>query len=342
MTKKGPASKEPIEITRLDQIKNKPIPWLWERRIPLGMMTVLYGQPKIGKGVICASLASMVTRGTLLGDLYDDPANVLIAWSEDPNASTTLGPQIKAAGGDPQRIGSVSPFIIAEGTIAHIQARMERDRTVLLVIDQLLDFLDPALADKLGLDAVRPPLKLLVDLANKTGAAVLVVLHESDKAQTKKIMNSTAFTALPRVHLRAYGKPSTSDPSGWKNRSLQVIRSNPPTDHTPLEYETIAVRTDHEGDEVIDDEVITIRWLSEIETPSVAAPELNGQGQVEQAAFFLRDFLKRGPRELPEIVERAEKKGLSKSALDRASRQIKVVKTRTGVGPEHVGVWTLK
>jgi hypothetical protein len=340
MATKGPATKI---STRLDRIESRPIPWLWERRVPLGSLSVLYGQPKIGKGAICGWIASMVTRGELPGEFYGDPSHVGLAWSEDPDASTRLSPYFEISGGNPKLAHAIHPFTITEEyVIDRLQGEIEKRDIVFLVIDQLLDFLHPDLADKLGTDAVRQPLALLNQLANDTGVAIMVVLHESDKARTKKIMNSTAFTAVPRVILRVGGRPSLRSDTGFKpeSRELRVVSSNlPGVTREPLRYETTKITRDIDGKEV---EVIEVIWLDQIEAPSVAAPELNGQGQEEQAAVFLKGFLKRGSREVPDIVDRAEKKGLSKSALDRASRRIGVIKTRTGVGSEHVGVWALK
>jgi hypothetical protein len=102
MTTKRPATE--VEYIRLDEVESEPGLWLWERRIPLGGLSVLFGQPKVGKGVITASLASMVTLGTLPGDLHGQPANVMIAWSEDPNASVIMKPQIETVGGNPERM----------------------------------------------------------------------------------------------------------------------------------------------------------------------------------------------------------------------------------------------
>jgi AAA domain len=329
-----------MEYTRLDRIDSEPLPWLWERRIPLGGLTVLFGQPKVGKGVITASLATMVTLGTLPGDLHGEPGNVMIAWSEDPNASTILRPQIEVLGGNPRRIAALPLFKITEKSIARLKASMEKEAISFLVLDQLLDFLDPRLADKLGTDAVRSPLTLLNQLGNETGAAVMVVLHETDKVQTGKIMNSTAFKAVPRAILRAYGRSNKTSPSGWKGRKLQAEPSNRPTDRTPLAYDTVVVRTDERGAGM--NEVIKVTWLSDIGKPVThAGPQPNGKPQVDLAAAFLREILDGGPVEVSDIMTKATKKGLSKSALDRASRGL-VKKDRVGFGRDQVGVWTLK
>src|SRR5262245_40850491 len=38
-----------VEVTRLADVESKTIAWLWDGRIPLGMLTVLDGDPGLGK-----------------------------------------------------------------------------------------------------------------------------------------------------------------------------------------------------------------------------------------------------------------------------------------------------
>ena len=325
--------------TRLDQVESRPIPWLWERRIPLGHLSVLYGQPKIAKGAICASLAARVTKGTLPGEFCGEPAHVGIAWSEDPDASTRLSPYFEISG-DSKLAHAIHPFTITEEYIERLQGWIERYGIVFLVIDQLLDFLHPSLADKLGTDAVRPPLALLSQLANETRAAVMVVLHESDKGASQKIMNATAFTGVPRAILRASGRRSLNSDTGFKpqSRTLRVVSSNlPGVTREPLRYETTKITQGDDGKEV---EVIEVIWLDEIAMkPTVPDPTTNGEGRVDEAQAFLGQLLKRGPQEVSDILTQAAKKGFSPSSVQRASRQISVKKERVGFPSK--GVWKL-
>ncbi len=325
MARERPANESEIRVTRLDRVESKPIPWLWQDWIPLGMVSALAGVPKVGKGVISASLASMVTRGTLPGDLLEEPAYVMVAWSEDPDASIMLKPRIEAAGGDPNLVGAVTPFKITEENIAQLQAKMEKRDVRLLVIDQLLDFLEPGL--NFWSDEVRPPLNLLTVLANETAAAVLVVLHESDKGTSRKIMNATAFTAVPRVILSAEWRK--------KKRRLRMVSSNLGTKPNPLEY-TTEISTDGKGG---DEAMVKVVWLSDVEASVRPQATAETVTQGDLAEMFLRRSLRSGDKPVSTIMQKAADKGLSESTVKRAASRLKVRKSRVGFPAE--GFWGL-
>ena len=46
----------------------RPIRWLWHRRIPLGLPSLIVGEEGIGKGTLAAWLIARATRGELEGD----------------------------------------------------------------------------------------------------------------------------------------------------------------------------------------------------------------------------------------------------------------------------------
>lgn len=58
--------------TALSSIESAPVRWLWQHRIPVGMLTVLYAAPGIGKGTLAATIAAVVTTGGVLpGDTQE-------------------------------------------------------------------------------------------------------------------------------------------------------------------------------------------------------------------------------------------------------------------------------
>ena len=47
----------------LASVVDQPLEWLWPGRIPLGALTLIIGEPGMGKGFLCVDLASRVSRG---------------------------------------------------------------------------------------------------------------------------------------------------------------------------------------------------------------------------------------------------------------------------------------
>ncbi len=56
------APRSPVSYRRLSDVEAKPIDWLWKGRIARGKLTILAGNPGLGKSQLTANLAATVTR----------------------------------------------------------------------------------------------------------------------------------------------------------------------------------------------------------------------------------------------------------------------------------------
>jgi hypothetical protein len=95
---------EPLQVgTLLADVQAETVEWLWERRIPLGKITVLDGDPDNGKSVLTTDLAARVTTGRPIpygfGKTFPQ-AGVVILSAED-GVGDTIRPRFDAAGGGP-------------------------------------------------------------------------------------------------------------------------------------------------------------------------------------------------------------------------------------------------
>ena len=61
-------------LTRASEIEVRPLEWLWEPRIPLGMLTLFAGDPKLGKSLSALAIAAAVSRGMALPMIGRRPA----------------------------------------------------------------------------------------------------------------------------------------------------------------------------------------------------------------------------------------------------------------------------
>lgn len=55
-------------LRRLDGVKRQTLQWLWPGRIPLGKLTLLAGDPGLGKSLLTLDIASRVSRGAPWSD----------------------------------------------------------------------------------------------------------------------------------------------------------------------------------------------------------------------------------------------------------------------------------
>ena len=98
----------PIRLTRGSEVVVKSTSWLWPGRIPYGAITLVEGDPGVGKSFFLCDLAARVSKGAgfppVSGSPGSSPASsVIYVSSEDPK-DTVLMPRFLAAGGSADNI----------------------------------------------------------------------------------------------------------------------------------------------------------------------------------------------------------------------------------------------
>jgi AAA domain len=119
----------------------RPVSWLWDRRIPCGLPSLIVGAEDIGKGTIISWIAARATRGELEGDLQGEPITVLIIGDED-GFETIWIPRLHAAGADLERVRTLDDGEHLDdfrARAADLSLTVERDQIGFIVFDQVLD-----------------------------------------------------------------------------------------------------------------------------------------------------------------------------------------------------------
>jgi hypothetical protein len=101
--KAGAAGANIFTTVRGDPDAIEPSRYAWDDWVELGVWNVLVGAGNAGKGLLIAWLFAGLTRGTIPGELQDQPTNVLVVANED-GRHNTWDPRILAAGGDLGRV----------------------------------------------------------------------------------------------------------------------------------------------------------------------------------------------------------------------------------------------
>src|SRR5262245_53385165 len=85
--------------TPLSEVCPLAVDWLWQARIPLGALTVLDGDPGLGKSTVTLDLAARVSRGDVMPDGSPGPAasGVVLLSSED-DVARVIRPRLSSAG----------------------------------------------------------------------------------------------------------------------------------------------------------------------------------------------------------------------------------------------------
>jgi AAA domain-containing protein len=337
-----------VVIKSMNQYTTTPIRWLEEGRIALGKLTLIAGDPGLGKSFITLDMAARVSRGELprraqiSGDGSHEPANnakpyaghlvdcgqVVLLNAED-DAGDTIKPRLETMGADLDRVHLFEGVVQPMGRCVNLT---QLDTDVQLLANSLkkiehlkLIIIDPISAYMGKTDShnnadVRSVLAQLARLAQWTGAAVVCVTHLNKDAGGKRAiyraMGSLAFTAAARaVHL------VSKHPDDASKRVVAPVKNNLSEESSPRVY-----RID-EGRVVWIDE--DIQW----DADSIEQAFDGGRATpsaMEEAKRFLEEALGEGPALATKLREDAEGNGISFGTLKRAKRALAIESYRRG------------
>lgn len=238
---------EPYQLTRITDIQAEKVDWLWEGRIPRGAITLLDGDPEVGKSTLSLDLAARVSCGARMPDGARGalPGPVILVSAEDSLAHT-VRPRLEAAGAALQHCHALQAVYTQEQPLGR-PLRLPTDNgalhrailnlsAALVIIDPLMSFIDAEINSSIDQD-VRKVLWPLAQTAEQTGCAILIVRHLTKGSTGGPAIyrggGSMGIIGAARSGLAAYVDPE--DPSAQR-RVLAQIKSNLGRKSAPLDY----------------------------------------------------------------------------------------------------------
>jgi hypothetical protein len=224
-------SKPSLTARRLSEINEEHIRYLWRDRIPLGMATILDGNPGVGKSLITIDIAARVSRGDVMPDEspsdLDGPADVFLANTED-SAGAVIRRRFLVAGGDPDRLhllGNVtwSRNGRTESTrwstpklIAPLRERLLEHQAKLLILDPAFDFMSDGFNSLNNAD-VRAAFGPLIELTEQVNCALILVRHVTKGTQSTALQKGQgAMSMMARARSAHFVAPDPSDETGTR------------------------------------------------------------------------------------------------------------------------------
>lgn len=329
----GNISSEPdrVSIIPFSNIKTEEIDWLWPNRIARGKVTLLQGDPGLGKSLLTIDIASRVSRGALWPDNYTsaDQGDVFILSAED-DASDTIKPRIEAAGGDCNRIHSVRPdgFSI-DSDLDQLVSTNVQEKPHLLIIDPISAYLGKA--DSHKSEDVRRIMTRLSTFSEAYRIAILVVTHLNKSPGLKaayRTMGSISFVAAARSSWLI-----ATDPDDASSRLMVQAKTNLTGKVGGLRFRF----TDRKTPRLEwDSEVIDIR-----PDDLLAGESKDRVNKKSVAKNFLENYLSNGPQKSTDVIQAAKSDGISEKTLQRAAKEIGVQNGRNGFGKGSFCYWEL-
>lgn len=308
--------------------------WVWYPYIPAGKLTLLEGDPGIGKSWITCAIATALSNGTPLPGQNQalPPQKVLLASAEDGIADTIV-PRLSNLGARLQNIAIVKgPFTLDREGIKRLAETMRMFSATMVFIDPLVAYLGSKV-DMNKANEVRDVMQGLAVAAEASGCAVVAVRHLRKAKGGKAIyqgLGSIDFTAAVRSSLMV-----TKRDDGVK--IMMHIKSNLAPSGPTLSY---SLNEKAETIERVDDDgflrVETVgtnsfQWgLSTDDLPDLLRAVSTRKRTYEREKEFIFEQLRDGSRSALVMEAAAGAAGLSWTAVKRAKEGVAVSRKTPG------------
>jgi hypothetical protein len=346
------------DAVRLTDVPPAQVQWLWPNRVALGKLTLLAGDPGLGKSLVTLDMAARVSRGAAWPDEEEHAAgshpegtrqgmqtvaasstfeatssepvargSVLLLSAEDDLADT-IRPRLEAHGADCARIVAIRAISSEEADGQYSRA---------FDLDRDLEHLEAELArmEQCRLIVIDPISAYLGCGAENMNAEVRSLLHPLTDLAAKRNVAVVAVTHLRKAEGSAMRRSIGSmafvaasrtawlvsrDPHDAHRRLLLPVKNNLSADTYGLAY-TIESRGPGRTAVVCwSEDTVEMSADEALNRPSLARDE----SLLErcQAEAWLHEFLAGGPQPASEVRNAAEAQGFSYATLRRAFRDV--------------------
>lgn len=330
----------------VSSVTSERVSWLWPGRLAIGKITIMDGDPGLGKSTITLDLAARISRGLPLpGDTHHrgigvgNPRGVLILSAEDGD-SDTIRPRLDAAGADVRRVFLFSmrdeenndylPSL--DQHVDGIRKHIESTDAALVIIDPLMAYLGANVKGNNDQD-VRRVLSPFSSMLHRMKCSAMLLRHINKAIGMSPLHRgggSIGIIGAARFGLLV-GKDE--DDETGQRRILAINKVNIGAEEPSLAYHLVGVPgTD----------VARIEWLGE---SPVVARDLLGQktdserSGLKEAEGWLEELLANGPRDAKELQKLARDSGISWRTVEDAKKRLGAQSGRKGFGTGSTWKW---
>lgn len=329
---------------KLSSVDPKPIKWLHPGRIPRGKITIIAGDPDVGKTFLTLDIAARVSTGEDWPDGSKNEQGEVLLLSAEDDLADTIVPRLLSANADLDQIHAlptITKFDPKTKKSLEVVPTLTKDfevlRNEISINKPKLLIIDPINAYLPGVDTHRDaelrskvfaPLK---KLAEEFDLAIICVMHlnkGSSQNAKHRVSGSIAYVASSRATWIV-----VTDNDDNKRKLMIPTKFNIGTKPDGLAYKIIENK---DGEPIIEWEEDPI----EINADEALQPESSHASEREMAKEFLLEILRDGAVPSKTIKAESEEMSISGRTLQRAKSDLKVKAFRKGKdGVQGGGIW---
>jgi hypothetical protein len=324
-------------VRKMANVARETVEWLVEGYFPLGLLTMVEGEPGVGKSHVVLDLAARVSRGLSGPTGSSTPQGGVILIAKEDLLGATVRPRLEAMNADLDRIITVDDAQEDDGTcrqftlpnhVEALRALVVEHHVKLIVIDPLLNYLGKtnAYSDQ----EVRQALAPLLALAQELRFAVVAVRHPRKSREADALLSGGGTVGI--IALARCGLYIGQDPDDDARRILAPMKNNVAQLPESLAFR---IETNETGS--------FVRWdgTSPYTPDDLREPKRELRGKLAAAIDYLNVALGSGERRVSELKKEALDGGHTWTTIERAAKQLDVQKRKHGKGQQGYWTWAL-
>ncbi|MCZ0710573.1 AAA family ATPase [Microbacterium paraoxydans] len=290
-----------LVVTKASDIKSTRQRFLWEGRIPLGVLALFGGRGGVGKSTFALYLGVELQQGRLPGDFFGKRLPILYVSVED-DWETQVKPRLQAVGADMDRVYRVAiNETVEEATgdrvpdlmldMPLILQALQHYGPCVLIIDPIASLIQ---ADDHKRNIVRAALDPLLMAAGETNSTVIGIMHtvKGGGRSNDLLSGSHAYYDAARA-VMLFAKDETSD---------QVVMSQVKGNYAPeestgsLAYRLVGKKVELDDESVGEYAYVEIVGDSDVSVEELVNREAVSQDVADRARWIVSYLSARGGR----------------------------------------------
>lgn len=314
-----------LTLRKAADIKAEPIDWLWEGVLVKGAISILGGDPGLGKSQASLSIASIISNGDYWPGSKQraEVGNVIILSMED-SAEHVIVPRLQACDANRDRIHIIttvddSKQFNLQADIPKLRDAVEELGSVkLIIIDPITAYLGKSDVNNSG--DVRSITNGLAALAQAYDTSILMLHHLNkgkDQPAAYRMQGSIAWTGAARTTFVI-----DRDSQDHDLRTMAPAKNNYAQDNTAFKF---TVRSAEVGDGIKTSFVVWENGSHTNTADRVLAEKLEGGDVFNETVEFVNELMKNGRVESMVANKAAKDMHISESTLKRVKRKLGIV-----------------
>ncbi len=339
ITAREDADSERFLFTPIEEIEEEAVEWIWYPYLARGELTILEGDPGLGKSYLAEMIGMHIVDGKRLPTVRAHKAvKGKVAYFDTENSAGTVTKRRLVDNGckNMKDYFQEEQFFMVdeEDALDEVYEALEVLKPDLVVFDTINTYIGRADTHKAS--ETQQALSYFSEIAKRFNCSVLVVRHLTKSTKDRALyrgQGSIAFAGLARVVLTIGQHPDDPDTRVMAVTKLNITRKPLALTFTieslpdKLQYQDRSKFVWGDFVDLDSDEII-----------SVSSSKKERRTEVEE---FLRDVLTDGPMKLSELERAAEARGINMKIVRSVGKDIGIVRETTGFGGKRVATWAL-